>query len=167
MDSSSCDVYQLSYLLHSRSCSRIRSLRSVSVESQRVEYSWLLNWGGVSPSYRLCMYYLPSIYFLSLISVLCHHLNLPLTITEGHSESFLGQETRHLLWKGAAVNGFRLLTPPAKSVGTDGFSLESDWKQISSGLDSSKYGSIGWDSRIRQLQSSKGVIPTTRHYTIW
>ena len=41
----------------------------------------MLSLGGVSPSYRLCMHYLPSIYFLSLISVSCHHLNLPLTIT--------------------------------------------------------------------------------------
>ena len=76
----------------------------------------MLSWGGVSPSYRLSMYYFPSIYrvtlppkkkqnpllllqkymgsvfflgggtlyFLSLISVSCHHLNLPLTITYHH-----------------------------------------------------------------------------------
>ena len=51
----------------------------------------MLSWGWVSPSYRLCMYYFPSIYFLSLISVSCHHSNLPLTITlrKGETESFL------------------------------------------------------------------------------
>ena len=32
-------------------------------------------------SYRLSMYYFLSIYFLSLISESCYHLNLPLTIT--------------------------------------------------------------------------------------
>ena len=41
----------------------------------------MLSWGGVSSSYCLCMYYFPSIYFLSLISKSCYHLNRPLTIT--------------------------------------------------------------------------------------
>ena len=35
-----------------------------------------LSWGGVSPSYRLCMYHFPSIYFLSLISKLSFELPL-------------------------------------------------------------------------------------------
>ena len=38
---------------------------------QEPSYSLLLNWGGVSPSHRLCINYLRSIYFLSLISVWC------------------------------------------------------------------------------------------------
>ena len=60
-------------------CNKYRSLGSVLASRyQEWLYSWLLSLGGVSPSYRLCMYYLPSIYFLLLISVSCHHLNLPL-----------------------------------------------------------------------------------------
>ena len=46
-----------------------------------VMFMIVLNWWEVSPSYRLCMYYFPSIYFLSLLSEWCHHFNLPLTIT--------------------------------------------------------------------------------------
>ena len=44
-------------------------------------FMMVLSWGGVSPSYRLCMYYFLSIYFLSHISEPCYHFNLPLTIT--------------------------------------------------------------------------------------
>ena len=45
-----------------------------------VMFMIVLSWGGVSPSYLLSMYYFLSIYFLSLISESCYHLNLPLTI---------------------------------------------------------------------------------------
>ena len=46
-----------------------------------VMFMIVFSWGEFSPSCRLCMYYFPSIYFLSLISESCYHLNLPLTIT--------------------------------------------------------------------------------------
>ena len=67
MDSSSCDIYQLSSLL----C-------SLSEPSPRtVIFMIVLNWGGVSPSYHLGMYYFFSIYLLSHLSKSCYHLNLP------------------------------------------------------------------------------------------
>ena len=48
----------------------------------------MLSQGEVSPSYRLYMYYFPSIYFLSLISESCY-LNLPLTITHTHTHTYI------------------------------------------------------------------------------
>ena len=84
MDSFSCDIYQLSSLLCRRSLGRSLKFSLGSVSASRYQeqlYSWFLSCGGVSPSYRLCMYYLPSVYFLLLISVSRHHLNLPLTTT--------------------------------------------------------------------------------------
>ena len=70
MDSPPCDIYRLNSLL-----------RSLGEPSPRtVIFMIVLSWGRVSPSYRLCMYYFLSIYFLSLISESCYHLNLPLTI---------------------------------------------------------------------------------------
>ena len=51
-------------------------------EEQTLIFMIVLSWGEVSPSYRLRMYYFLSIYFLSLISESCYHLNLPLTITK-------------------------------------------------------------------------------------
>ena len=74
MDSPSCDTYRLSSLL-----------RSFGEPSPRTDIMFMivLSWEEVSPSYRLFMYYFPSIYFLSLISESCYHFNLPLTITTG------------------------------------------------------------------------------------
>ena len=67
MDLPSCDTYRLSSLL--------RSLGELSPRTD-VMFMIMLSWGEVSPSYRLCMYYFPSIYFLSLISESCYHFNL-------------------------------------------------------------------------------------------
>ena len=55
MDSSSCDIYRLSSLL--------RSLGAVHQERTLI-FMIVLSWGGVSPSYRLCMDYILSVYFL-------------------------------------------------------------------------------------------------------
>ena len=71
MDSPSCDTYRLRFLL--------RSLGESSPKT--VIFLIVLSWAGVSPGYRLWMYYFLSIYFLSLIFESCYHLNLPLTIT--------------------------------------------------------------------------------------
>ena len=70
MDAPSCDIYRL--------CSLLPRLGEPSPRT--VIFMIVLRWGEVSPSYRLYMYYFPSIYFLSLISESCYHLNLPLTI---------------------------------------------------------------------------------------
>ena len=63
------NTYRLSSLLH-----------RLSEPSPRTDVMFMivLSWGEVSPSYRLCMYYFPSIYFLSFISESYHHFNLPL-----------------------------------------------------------------------------------------
>ena len=67
-----CDTYRLSSLLH-----------GLGEPSPRTDVMFMivLSWGEVSPSYLLCMYYFPSIYFLSLIFESCYHFNLPLIIT--------------------------------------------------------------------------------------
>ena len=75
MDSPSSDTYRLSSLL--------RNLGEPSPRSD-VMFLIVLSWGEVPPSYRLCMYYFPSIYFLSLISESCYHFKLPLTIAIYH-----------------------------------------------------------------------------------
>ena len=80
MDSPSYDIYRLSSLLHSLSEPSPRTVIFMTVLSR----------GGVSPSYRLCMYYFLSIYFLSLISELCYHLNHNIKITKFKSIIFKG-----------------------------------------------------------------------------
>ena len=65
--------------------SSAQSWSSLSEPSPRtVIFMMVLSWGGISPSYRLCMYSFLSIYFLSHISESCYHLNLPLTITKSY-----------------------------------------------------------------------------------
>ena len=68
-----------------------------SAQSRRRYQEWtlifmiVLSWGGVSPSYHLCMDYFLSIYFLSLISESCYYLNLPLTITLSNTNNYMVQ----------------------------------------------------------------------------
>ena len=72
MDSPSCETYQLSFLFR-------QSQRAVAKNGCNVHDCVKVRRGF--PSYLLCMYYFPSIYFLSLISESCYHFSLPLIMT--------------------------------------------------------------------------------------
>ena len=118
----------------------------------------VLSWRGVSPTYRLFMYYFLSIYFLSLISESCNHLNLPLITPVSQFIykrqlfnlflKFIYQDYNwsHSNFKGDveqdSISIYYIFTPLEffTSVLADGFSLEFEWQQVSSSLqDSSQY----------------------------
>ena len=78
-----CGIYRLSSLLRSLGSVSVsvQSQRSLCEQLPRAVIFLIIKMRRGFSQLSLCMHYFPSIYFFSLISVSCHHLNSPLTIT--------------------------------------------------------------------------------------